>query len=117
MFVEKKRTKLFGLPWCFTTYTITEEKVNIKRGFLTVVEDEAYMYKIQDIRLKRTPLERMFKLGTIVCYTGDTTHPELCLEQIKNAGQIKDYLLRASEEARLKRRTIHTMDIDASEAE
>lgn len=114
MFIEKKRTKLFGLPWCFTTFTVTEEKVNIKRGFLTVIEDETYMYKIQDVRLKKTPLERLFKLGTIVCFTGDNTHPELCLEQIRNADQIKDYILRASEEARLKRRTIHTMDIDAS---
>ena len=52
MFVEKKRTKLFGLPLCFTTYTITEDKVSIKSGFLTVVEDEAYMYKIQDILKK-----------------------------------------------------------------
>lgn len=113
MFVEKKRTKFLGLPWCFTTYSITEEKVNIKRGFLTVVEDEAYMYKIQDVRLKKTPFERMFKLGTIVCFTGDNTHPELRIEQIKNATQIKDFILRASEEARLKRRTIHTMDIDS----
>ena len=117
MFVEKKRTKLFALPWCFTTYTITEEKINIKRGFLTVVEDEAYMYKIQDVRLKKTPFERIFKLGSIVCFTGDNTHPELCIEQVRNAGQIKDFILRASEEARLKRRTIHTMDIDGHSCE
>ena len=115
MFVEKKRTKLFGLPLCFTTYTITEDKVSIKSGFLTVVEDEAYMYKIQDIRLRRSPLERMFKLGTIVCYTGDITHPELRIEQVRNAEQIKDFIMKESEEARLKRRTIHTMDIDAAE--
>lgn len=108
---EKKRTKFFGLPWTFTKYRIDEEKVTIQSGFLSVVEDDAYLYKIQDVRLVKTLAERMFKLGTVICYTGDTTHPELKLEHIRHAAEIKDYLMRASEEARIKRRTLHTMDI------
>ncbi len=111
-YVEKKRTKLFALPICFTTYTITEDRVSIKRGFLNIVEDEAYMYKIQDVRLKKSIMERIFGLSTIICFTGDTTHPELKLEHIKNGEDIKNYLMDASEEARRKRRTLHTMDIN-----
>lgn len=110
-YTEKKRTKLFALPICFTTYTITEDKLSIKRGFLTIVEDEAYMYKIQDVRLRKTFLERIFKLSTIICYTGDKTHPELRLEHIKNGEAIKNYIMDESETARRKRRTLHTMDI------
>lgn len=111
-YVEKKRTKLFALPICFTTYSVTEDKVSIKRGFLTIVEDEAYMYKIQDVRLIKTFLQGIFKLSTIICYTGDKTHPELKLESIRNGEEIKNYLMDASEEARRKRRTLHTMDIN-----
>lgn len=110
-FVEKKRTKIFGLPWTFTTYTIDENKVTIKSGFLNTVEDDAYMYKIQDVRLVRSFFERIFNLGTLVCFTGDTTHPELKLVHIRRAGEIKEFLMNASEEARIKRRTLHTMDI------
>lgn len=114
-FIEKKRTKLFALPLCFTTYYIDDEKLTIKSGFLSVIEDDAYMYKIQDVRLVRTLLERIFKLGTIICYTGDTTHPELKLVHIKNSYEVKEYLIKASEEARIKRRTLHTLDIGNSE--
>jgi uncharacterized membrane protein YdbT with pleckstrin-like domain len=114
-FVERKRIKFFGLPFSFTKYTITEEKLTITTGFLSITEDDAYMYKIQDVRLTRSLAERMFKLGTITCYTGDTTHPELVLIHIRHAGEIKDFIMLSSEEARRKRRSLHTLNIDAEE--
>lgn len=114
-FVERKRIKFFGLPFSFTKYTITEEKLTITSGFLSITEDDAFMYKIQDVRLTRSLSERMFKLGTITCYTGDTTHPELILRHIKHSGPVKDFIMQYSEEARRKRRALHTMNIDAEE--
>ena len=113
-YVEKKRSKLFALPICFTTYKINDDKITMTSGFLNIVEDYAFMYKVQDIRLTRSAWERLFGLGTITCYTGDTTHPELKLYHIKNAVRIKNFLMDASEEARRKRRTMHTLDIDTS---
>lgn len=111
-FIERKRTLFLGLPICFTKYCINEDKINIKTGFLNIVEDDAYMYKIQDVRLKRSFFERIMGMGTVVCYTGDVTHPELKLVHIKNSEAIKDYIMQASEDARLKRRTMHTMEIN-----
>ena len=116
-FVEKKRVKFFGLPLSFTKYTITEEKLTITSGFLSITEDDAYMYKIQDVRLTRSLAERIFKLGTITCYTGDTTHPELVLVHIRHASEIKDFVMQSSEEARRKRRALHNLNIDAQEIE
>ena len=110
-YVEKKRTKFFGLPWTFKKYFIDENKITIKSGFLSTVEDDAYMYKIQDVRLVRSMAERIFNMGTVICYTGDTTHPELKLVHIRRSSEIKEFLMQASEEARIKRRTLHTMDI------
>ncbi len=117
MYVEKKRTKFLALPICFTTYAITDDKLTITSGFLNITVDDAYMYKVQDVKLTRSFMERIFKLGTVTCYTGDTTHPELRLLHIKNSSLIKDFLMSASEESRRKRRTLHTMDIDAADTE
>ena len=111
-YVERKRTLFLGLPICFTKYYVNEDKINIQTGFLNTVEDDAYMYKVQDVRLKKSFFERIFGLGTIICYTGDITHPELKLVHIRHASEIKDFIMEASEESRIKRRTLHMMDIN-----
>lgn len=116
-FIERKRIKFFGLPFSFTKYTIVEEKITIKSGFLEITEDDAYMYKIQDVRLTRSLMERLFKIGTITCYTGDTTHPELTLYHIRHSNEIKDYIMQYSEESRRKRRALHTLSLDAQAIE
>lgn len=109
-FIERKRIMFFGLPFTFTKYSIGPEKLNIKRGFLSITEDDAYMYKVQDVRLTKSFWERIFHLGTIICFTGDTTDPKLELKHIKHSNEIKEYLLSASEEARLRRRTRYNVN-------
>ena len=113
MFTERKRILFFGLPWSFTKYTITPSLLTTDRGLLNTVEDDCYMYKIQDVKLTASLIERIFGLATLICYTGDVTDSELKLIHIKHGKEIKSYLLKASEAARLKRRTLNTMDISA----
>lgn len=108
---ERKRWLFFGLPFTFTKYIIGEEVVTIVSGLLSTHENDCYMYKIQDVELVISLPERIFGLGTIICYTGDTTHPRLFLTHIRNAREIKEYILKTSEEARRKRRTLNTLDI------
>lgn len=111
---ERKRLLLFGLPWTFTKYSITPDMLTIDEGLFTVEENDCYLYKIQDVKLTATLMERMFRLGTIICYTGDVTNPELKMVHIKNAKEIKNYLLKASEAARIRRRTLNMQDIGAT---
>ena len=112
-FVEKKRWLFLGLPFTFTKYVIKEDMITVDTGVFTKVENDFYMYKVQDVTLKTSLLERIFGLGTIICYTGDTTNPQLVMAHIKNARAIKDFILEQSEIARRKRRTMNTLDIGA----
>jgi uncharacterized membrane protein YdbT with pleckstrin-like domain len=112
-YVERKRLLFFGLPWTFTKYTVGEEYIVVNSGLFRTYENDCYMYKVQDVELQATLLERIFRLGTVVCFTGDTTHPKLQLIHIRHAKEIKDYILKTSEEARRKRRTLNTLDISS----
>ncbi len=110
-FVERKRWTFFGLPFTFTKYIIKDDMITIDQGFLKKVENDCYMYKVQDVELTASLAERMFGMGTITCFTGDTTHPKLILLHIKHSREIKNYILEASEAARMRRRTLNTLDI------
>lgn len=110
-FRERKRWVFFGLPFTFTVYTVKEDTITINTGLLKTVENDCYMYKVQDVEHTASLFERIFGLGTIVCYTGDTTHPKLFLEHIRNSKEVKNYILETSEAARRKRRTLNTLDI------
>ena len=112
-FVEKKRWLFLGLPFTFTKYTITEEQITINSGLFTRIENDCYMYKIQDTVLSVSLLQRIFGIATVVCKTSDVTHGQLVLKNIKNAKAIKDFIVECSEEQRMKRRTINTLNIDA----
>ena len=112
-FRERKRWVFLGLPFTFTVYTVKEDLVTVQKGFLNKKENDCYMYKVQDVELLRSLGERIFGLGTVKCYTGDTTDPELYLTHVRNSKQIKDFILEVSEKARQKRRTLNMLDIGA----
>lgn len=116
-FVERKRWLFLGLPFTFTKYTVNEEVITINSGFLSTKENDCYLYKIQDVELITSLAERIVGVGTVACYTGDNTHPQLFITHVKHAKEIKDFILRASEVARRKRRTMNTLNIDAADFE
>lgn len=111
VFTERKRWLFLGLPFTFTKFIIKDDLVTINQGFFKKVENDCYMYKIQDVEHTASLLQRICGLGTITCYTGDTTHPRLIISHVKKSKAIKNYILQASEAARLRRRTINTLDI------
>ena len=114
-FVERKRWLFLGLPFTFTKYTIREDMITTDEGLLKTVENDCYMYKVQDVQLTATLAEKLFGLGTVTCFTGDTTDPRLELVHIKNARAVKDFILEMSEKARMKRRTVNTLDIGSGD--
>ena len=114
-YVERKRWVFLGLPFTFTTYFIKEDMITMDEGLLKTVENDCYMYKVQDVEHSASLGEKIFGLGTVTCFTGDITHPKLILRHIKHSKEIKDFILKQSEEVRMKRRTVNMLDIGAGD--
>lgn len=112
-FQERKRWLFLGLPFTFTKYTIKEDLITVDAGLFTTKQNDCYMYKVQDVELLISLAQRIFGLGTVKCYTGDTTDKVLLITNVKNAKEIKDFILDYSERARMKRRTLNTLNIGA----
>lgn len=108
---ERSRWLLFGLPWTFTKYEIRENDFTIIKGFFTVRENDCYMYKISDVEITSTLLQRMAGLSTIILFTSDVTDRTIVMKNIKHGKEIKDFILQASEDARLRRRTVSMQNI------
>lgn len=113
---QRKRWVFFGLPFTFTVYTVKDDMITLNSGFFRKIENDCYMYKVQDVQLTAGFFERIFGLGSVVCFTGDTTHPKLVLEHIRMSKEIKNFILDASEKARMRRRTLNTLDIGSTAA-
>jgi uncharacterized membrane protein YdbT with pleckstrin-like domain len=104
MWKDRKRT-LFGLPWSFTKYSLTEEKLCISRGFFTSTEDEIRLYRVLDLTLRRTLGEKLWGLGTIHVCSADRSTPEFDIKRVKNSQAVKDLLSDLVEQERQRKKT------------
>ena len=100
---DRKRI-IFGLPWTFTRYSLTQDKLVIDTGFISRKEDEIRLYRILDITLERPLSQRIWGLGSIRLNTADKTSPELVIKRIKHAKTVKDMLSDMVEKERDEKR-------------
>lgn len=100
---DRKRI-IFGLPWTFTRYYLTEEKLIIKTGFLSINEEEVRLYRIMDMGLRRPLSQRMWGLGTIHVVSADKSTPEFDIKNIPNSEYVKNMLSDMVEAERVKKR-------------
>ncbi len=100
---DRKRI-IFGLPWTFTKYKLTEEKLIIQTGFLNIKQEEIRLYRIMDITLNRKFGQRIFGLGTIHCCSADKSTPEFDIKNIKDSERVKELLSDKVEQERQRKR-------------
>ena len=99
---DRKHT-LFGLPWSFTRYILTDEKLLIVKGLLKQTEEEIRLYRILDMALSRTLRERIDRVGTIHCCSSDKTASEFDIKRVREPRRVKEMLSELVEKQRIAR--------------
>lgn len=98
----KDRKHFMWWPLSFQTYEIRNERLYQKKGFLSTTLDELLLYRITDMKLKQTLLQRIFGTGTILLSTRGDSAGIVKLENIKNPLQVRDLLSEEVEKARIR---------------
>ncbi|MFD0670134.1 PH domain-containing protein [Cohnella sp. GCM10027633] len=102
----------YGIP-TFTRYRITDRRLIVERGVFTKRREEIQLYRIRDISLKRSLLERLLKFGDITVLSTDTSHPSYTLRNIRDSVNISDILSLAAENSRIKNRATEVTEVQS----
>ena len=115
VWTERKRIWC-GLPLTFTIYSYDEERFYIKTGFLNQREDEVRLYRVQDLTITRSFIQRIFGMGSIHVNSSDKTMGDFEIRNIKNVAEVKEKLSELVEIQRDKKR-VNTREYVSGDAE
>jgi uncharacterized membrane protein YdbT with pleckstrin-like domain len=103
-YIWTDRKRFLGMPLSFTRYAISEDRLFVSVGFLSIKDEEVLLYRIRDITTSRSLWQRIFGVGSITVVSSDKTQPTLVLKNIKHPMQTKELLHQQVEEMKIKRR-------------
>lgn len=97
------RSHMMWFPIRLDRYFIRNGRICCVHGLLSLKEHECQLYRILDISLETTFLNRLFGTGSIRMRTNDSSDPVLLIKNVKNARQVKDMISDLVEDARDER--------------
>ena len=103
-YIWTDRKRFMGMPLSFTRYAISEDRLFVSTGFLSIRDEEILLYRIRDINTSRTLWQRLFGVGSITVVSSDKTMPNLVLKNIKDPMHTKELLHQQVEEMKIRRR-------------
>ncbi len=100
------------LTWkwvCLKTiyYEITPDRIEWGRGVFDKRVDNLDMFRIVDMKLRRTVFDCVVGIGTVVLITNDKTDAEFAFKKIRGARELYDIIKKAKIEADKKRGVVH----------
>lgn len=99
----KDRKRFLGIPCTFTKYSISDDRLYLKTGFFKSETNEILLYRILDIKTKRTLGQKLFGVGTVTLYSADQSNRTLDLVNIKHPEKLHKYLSKLIEKERIER--------------
>ena len=100
----KDRKRYFGMPISFTRYALSEDRLFVSVGLLSIQDDEVLLYRVRDIDTSRSLWQRLFGVGTITVHSSDKSMPTVVLKNVKDPLFVKELLHKQVEEMKIRRR-------------
>ena len=90
-----------------TCYEVSIDRIEWSRGLLDRKVDNLDMFRVIDLKLRRSLLDCIVGIGTVTVITTDKSDPEFAFEKIRNPRRLYDAIKKASLEADRRNNAIH----------
>ncbi|MBA7631570.1 hypothetical protein ES703_39102 [subsurface metagenome] len=90
-----------------TRYEVTSERIEWGRGIFDRRVDNLDMFRVIDLKMRRTVFDCIFGIGTVGLITTDKSDPEFEFEKVHRPRELYDIIKRASLEADRRTGVVH----------
>lgn len=90
-----------------TRYEVTPERIEWGRGIFDRRVDNLDMFRVIDLKMRRTVFDCIFGIGTVGLITTDKTDPEFVFEKIRSPRELYDIIKNASLDADRRSGVVH----------
>ena len=88
-------------------YEVSNDRIEWSRGILDRRVDNIDMFRVVDLKMRRSLLDCIFGVGTVALITTDKTDPEFVFEKVRDCRDLYDIIKKASLEADRKTGVVH----------
>jgi len=88
-------------------YEVTADRIEWSRGILDRRVDNLDMFRVIDLKLRRSPLDCILGVGTVALITTDKTDPKFKFEKVRDCRLLYDVIKKASLDADRDTRVVH----------
>jgi membrane protein YdbS with pleckstrin-like domain len=90
-----------------TYYEVNSDRIEHSRGIFDRRVDNLDMFRVVDLKLRRTILDCIFGIGQVTLITTDKTDPEFTFKKVHGCRKLYDVIKKASLEADQSQRVVH----------
>ena len=88
-------------------YEITPDRIEWSRGILDRRVDNVDMFRVVDLKMRRSLLDCIFGIGTVALITNDKSDPQFVFEKVRDCRYLYDVIKKASLAADRKTGVVH----------
>ena len=88
-------------------YQVSADRIEYSRGILDRRVDNLDMFRVIDLKMRRSLFDCIFGIGTVSLVTTDKTDPEFTFAKVRNCRRLYDVIKKASLDADQKQSVIH----------
>ena len=90
-----------------TYYEVSADRIEFGKGIFDRKVDNLDMFRVVDIKLRRSVLDCIVGVGSVLLTTTDKSHPEFMFEKVRGARELYDAIKKGSLSADRRTNVIH----------